>query len=110
MEKTLKMKKTFRTVKFYKFFSFLSKLFFFLNFHLNDYRPILILPILRSFFKKVVFKQVYTGPRKGNPGPSTFRKIRAPLPIPAPYARKPGGGGGKWGYGPLQAHRDLQGV
>ena len=32
------------------------------------------------------------GPRKENPGPSTFRKIRAPLLIPAPYARKPGRG------------------
>ena len=33
-----------------------------------------------------------TGPRKGNPSSSTFRKIQAPLLIPAPYARKPRGG------------------
>ena len=39
--------------------------------------------------------RVYTGPRNGNPGRSISRKIRALLLIPAPYDRKPDGGG--WG-------------
>ena len=35
-----------------------------------------------------------SGPRKGNPDTSTLKKIRAPLIIPAHYARKLGGWGG----------------
>ena len=39
--------------------------------------------------QKINLRALKAGPRKGNPGPSTFRKIRALLLVPGPYARKP---------------------